>query len=127
MELCGCLSGQPAPEDLTAMKTLLPSGTLWNIDPGSGCPVVDRMVVEIGKNSSNKYEYDPYLRLFRLDRALYSPMHFPGDYGFIPGTVAEDDEPIDVLALVEQPSFPLPDPSAAGRHAGHAGGVEIRP
>jgi inorganic pyrophosphatase len=87
------------------MKTLLPEGTLWNIDPGPDSPAAVRMVVEIGKNSSNKYEYDPHLRLFRLDRALYSPMHFPGDYGFIPGTVAEDDEPIDVLALVEQPSF----------------------
>lgn len=64
------------------------------------------MVVEIGKNSANKYEYDPHLRLFRLDRTLYSPMHFPGDYGFIPGTIAEDEEPIDVLVLVEQPSFP---------------------
>ncbi len=64
------------------------------------------MVVEIGRNSTNKYEYDPRLQLFRLDRTLYSPMHFPGDYGFIPGTIAEDDEPIDILALVEQPSFP---------------------
>ncbi len=63
-------------------------------------------MVEIGKNSSNKYEYDPHLLLFRLDRTLYSPMHFPGDYGFIPGTIAEDEEPIDVLVLVEQPSFP---------------------
>jgi inorganic pyrophosphatase len=90
----------------TDMKTLVPQNTLWNIDPGPDCPAVARMVVEIGNNSSNKYEYDPHLQLFRLDRALYSPMHFPGDYGFIPGTVAEDDEPIDVLALVEQPSFP---------------------
>lgn len=64
------------------------------------------MVVEIGKNSSNKYEYDPSLRLFRLDRVLHSPMYFPGDYGFVPGTVAEDDEPIDALVLVEEPSFP---------------------
>src|SRR5581483_8966403 len=92
--------------DSTDMKTLVPQDTLWNIDPGPDCPAVARMVVEIGKNSSNKYEYDPHLQLFRLDRTLYSPMHFPGDYGFIPGTVAEDDEPIDVLALVEQPSFP---------------------
>ena len=91
---------------LTDMKTPLPHDTLWNIDPGPDCPAVARMVVEIGKNSSNKYEYDPRLQLFRLDRALYSPMHFPGDHGFIPGTIAEDDEPIDVLALVEQPSFP---------------------
>ena len=88
------------------MKRLLPNETLWNIDPGPNCPAAVRMVVEIGKNSSNKYEYDPHLRLFRLDRALYSPMHFPGDYGFIPGTIAEDDEPIDILALVEEPSFP---------------------
>jgi len=88
------------------MQTPLSNPTLWDIDPGPDCPAVTQLVVEIGKNSSNKYEYDPSLRLFRLDRALYSPMHFPGDYGFIPGTIAEDEEPIDVLALVEQPSFP---------------------
>lgn len=79
---------------------------LWNIDPGPDCPAIARMVVEIGKYSSNKYEYDPRLRLFRLDRALYSPLHYPGDYGFIPGTIAEDGEPIDILCLVEQASFP---------------------
>jgi len=64
------------------------------------------MIVEIPKNSSNKYEYDGTLGVFRLDRALYSPMHYPGDYGFIPGTLAEDGDPLDVLALVEEPSFP---------------------
>jgi inorganic pyrophosphatase len=64
------------------------------------------MIVEIGRNSSNKYEYDPELGMFRFDRALYSPMHYPGDYGFIPGTIAEDNDPIDVLCLVDQPSFP---------------------
>ena len=63
------------------------------------------MIVEIPRNSSNKYEYDGELELFRLDRALYSPMHYPGDYGFIPGTLAEDDDPIDVLCLVSEPSF----------------------
>ena len=94
------------PQVATDMKTPLPNRTLWDIDPGPDCPAVARIVVEIGKNSSNKYEYDPHLQLFRLDRTLYSPMHFPGDYGFIPGTIAEDDEPIDVLVLVEQPSFP---------------------
>jgi len=78
------------------MKTLLPKGKLWDVDPGSECPSAVRMVVEIGKNSSNKYEYDPELGVFRLDRVLYSPMHFPGDYGFIPGTIADDDAPIDV-------------------------------
>jgi inorganic pyrophosphatase len=65
-----------------------------------------RAVTEIGRNSTNKYEYDPEAGLFRLDRVLYAPMHFPGDYGFIPGTIAEDGEPLDVLTLVQEPSFP---------------------
>lgn len=78
---------------------------LYDIDPGGDCPEIVRMIVEIPKNSSNKYEYDAALGLFRLDRALYSPMHYPGDYGFIPGTLADDGDPMDVLALVAEPSF----------------------
>jgi inorganic pyrophosphatase len=64
------------------------------------------MIVEIPKHSTNKYEYDKELGLFRLDRALYSPVHYPGDYGFVPGTLAPDGDAVDVLALVEEPSFP---------------------
>lgn len=79
---------------------------LSDIDPGPRCPETVRMIVEIGKNSSNKYEYDIELNVFRLDRTLYSPMHYPGDYGFIPGTIAEDGDPIDVLSVTEHPSFP---------------------
>jgi inorganic pyrophosphatase len=79
---------------------------LYDIDPGIDCPEIVRMIVEIPKNSANKYEYDGELGIFRLDRALYSPMHYPGDYGFIPGTLAEDGDPMDVLTLVEEPSFP---------------------
>lgn len=78
---------------------------LYDLDPGEECPEVVRMIVEIPKNSSNKYEYDGNVGLFRLDRALYSPMHYPGDYGFIPGTLAEDNDPMDILALVQEPSF----------------------
>ena len=63
------------------------------------------MIVEIPKNSSNKYEYDGQLNLFRLDRALYSPLHYPGDYGFIPGTLAQDGDPLDVLTIVDDASF----------------------
>ena len=80
--------------------------SLYDIDPGPECPELVRMIVEIPRNSSNKYEYDGKLGVFRLDRALYSPMHYPGDYGFIPGTLAEDGDPMDVLALVQEPSFP---------------------
>src|SRR5579864_8913569 len=79
--------------------------SLYDIDPGSSCPEVVRMIVEIPKGSTNKYEYDAELGIFRLDRALYSPVHYPGDYGFIPGTLAADGDPLDVLALVEEPSF----------------------
>jgi len=79
--------------------------SLYDIDPGASCPEIVRMIVEIPKNSGNKYEYDGKLGVFRLDRALYSPMHYPGDYGFIPGTLAEDGDPLDALALVEEPSF----------------------
>ena len=79
---------------------------LYDIDPGPECPELVRMIVEIPRNSSNKYEYDGKLGVFRLDRALYSPMHYPGDYGFIPGTLAEDGDPMDVLALVQDSSFP---------------------
>lgn len=78
---------------------------LYDIDPGPDCPEIVRVIIEIPKNSANKYEYDGELGVFRLDRALYSPMHYPGDYGFIPGTLAEDGDPLDVLTLVDEPSF----------------------
>jgi inorganic pyrophosphatase len=108
------------------MKTLLSNQTLWDIDPGPDCPAAARMVVEIGKNSSNKYEYDPHLRLFRLDRSLYSPMHFPGDYGFIPGTTADDEEPIDVLAFGRTGELSgLPDSRPPDRDVRHAGGINV--
>jgi inorganic pyrophosphatase len=62
-------------------------------------------VIEIPKGSVNKYEYDVKLQVFRLDRTLFSPVHYPGDYGFIPGTLGKDGDPLDVLVLVEAPSF----------------------
>jgi inorganic pyrophosphatase len=78
---------------------------LYDIDPGPDCPEIVRAIIEIPKNSVNKYEYDSALGLFRLDRALYSPMHYPGDYGFIPGTLADDGDPLDIMVLVDEPSF----------------------
>jgi len=80
--------------------------SLYDLDPGADCPEIVRMIVEIPKNSANKYEYDGKLGVFRLDRALYSAVHYPGDYGFIPGTLAEDADPLDVLVLVDEPSHP---------------------
>jgi len=78
---------------------------LYDLDPGPEAPELVRMIVEIPKGSVNKYEYDGDLGIFRLDRSLYSPVHYPGDYGFIPGTLAEDHDPLDVLVLVSEPSF----------------------
>ncbi len=78
---------------------------LYDLDPGSESPEVVRAIIEIPKDSVNKIEYDGELGLFRLDRSLYSPVHYPGDYGFIPGTLAEDHDPLDVLVLVSAPSF----------------------
>ena len=79
---------------------------LYELDPGPESPELVRAIIEIPKDSANKYEYDGKLGVFRLDRTLYSPMHYPGDYGFIPGTLAEDGDPMDVLVLVHRPTLP---------------------
>jgi inorganic pyrophosphatase len=72
---------------------------------GENAPEVINAVVEIPLGEVNKYEYDKTLQLFRLDRNLHSPVHYPGDYGFIPSTLSGDGDPLDVLVLVDAPSF----------------------
>jgi len=67
---------------------------------------VIKVVVEIPKGSRNKYEYDPETKMFKYDRMLFSSVHYPSDYGFIPDTLAEDGDPLDVLVLVSEPTFP---------------------
>lgn len=64
------------------------------------------VVVEIPRGSRNKYEYDRERDIVALDRTLYSAVHFPTDYGFVPGTKASDGDPIDTLVMVEEPTFP---------------------
>ncbi|HEY2495997.1 MAG TPA: inorganic diphosphatase [Candidatus Angelobacter sp.] len=73
---------------------------------GDKAPHRVNVVIEIPKDSVNKYEYDKQLHVFKLDRTLFSPVHYPGDYGFIPCTLGQDGDPLDVLVLVESPSFP---------------------
>ena len=73
---------------------------------GSKAPQLINAVIEIPLQCSSKYEYDKELHVFRLDRNLYSPVHYPGDYGFIPSTLGDDGDPLDVLVLVDTPSFP---------------------
>jgi inorganic pyrophosphatase len=72
---------------------------------GERAPDEVNAVIEIPRGQTNKYEYDKTLHVFRLDRNLYSPVHYPGDYGFIPSTLSDDGDPLDVLVLVDAPSF----------------------
>lgn len=64
------------------------------------------MVVEIPKGSRNKYEMDHDTGRIYLDRMLFTATRYPADYGFIPETYADDDDPLDALALVSEPTFP---------------------
>ena len=76
-----------------------------NLPIGESAPDEVNAVIEIPRGQTNKYEYDKQLHVFRLDRNLYSPVHYPGDYGFIPSTLSDDGDPLDVLVLVDAPSF----------------------
>jgi inorganic pyrophosphatase len=73
---------------------------------GPHAPDLVNAVIEIPLEGISKYEYDKELHVFRLDRNLYSPVHYPGDYGFIPSTLGDDGDPLDVLVLVDTASFP---------------------
>ncbi len=64
------------------------------------------VIVEIPKGSRNKYEYDHERDVIRLDRRLFSATFYPADYGFVPDTLAEDGDPLDVLVLLDEPTFP---------------------
>jgi len=80
---------------------------LWSeIESGSDIPDVVTAVIEVPKGSRNKYEYDKEREAFMLDRVLYSPVVYPADYGFIPKSTYDDGDPMDILVLMEQPTFP---------------------
>jgi inorganic pyrophosphatase len=80
----------------------------WHdVTPGEGLPAEFTSVVEIPMGSSVKYELDKETGLLRLDRILYSAVYYPANYGFIPQTLAEDDDPLDVLVLCQEAVAPL--------------------
>jgi len=64
------------------------------------------VTVEIPSGSRHKYEYDHVRHRFVLDRVLYSSVHYPCDYGFIDGSMADDGDPLDVLVVIAEPTFP---------------------
>ncbi len=80
---------------------------LWrDIEMGPAPPERIYAVVECLKGDRNKYEYDKDIPGVVLDRVLHSNVHYPGDYGFIPRSYYDDEDPFDVLVLVEAPTFP---------------------
>jgi len=80
---------------------------LWhNLSSGPDAPDTIYTVVEVPKGNRNKYEYSKTAGVIKLDRVLYSPLHYPGDYGFIPRTYFEDGDPTDVLVMMNAPTFP---------------------
>ena len=80
----------------------------WHdISPGENLPREFYAVIEIPFGSNVKYELDKQSGLIKLDRVLYSAVYYPANYGFIPQTLAEDDDPLDVLVLCQAPVVPL--------------------
>lgn len=80
----------------------------WHdVTPGERLPGEFTTVIEIPRGSSVKYELDKDTGLLRMDRVLHSAVYYPANYGFIPQTLAEDDDPLDVLVLSQEPVDPL--------------------
>jgi inorganic pyrophosphatase len=78
----------------------------WHDVPtGPSLPDILTAVIEIPRYERNKYELDKTLGLYRLDRVLYSAVHYPGDYGFLPRTLGEDNDPLDVIVILTRPTF----------------------
>jgi inorganic pyrophosphatase len=75
--------------------------------PGSECPVFVNSIIEIPKGSKGKYELDKESGLLKLDRVLFSAVHYPANYGFIPKTYCDDKDPLDILVICSIDVDPL--------------------
>ena len=81
---------------------------IWHdLDKKRVTPEKFTAVIEISKGGKNKYELDKETGMLRLDRVLYTSTHYPANYGFIPKTYAEDNDPLDVLVLCQEQILPL--------------------
>ncbi|RMG21286.1 MAG: inorganic diphosphatase [Deltaproteobacteria bacterium] len=81
----------------------------WHDVPLERSHIAERIptIVEVPKGSKNKYELDKHTGLLALDRVLYSAVHYPANYGFIPRTYCDDGDPLDILVLSQEPIHPL--------------------
>jgi inorganic pyrophosphatase len=77
------------------------------VAPGPDIPRHVYAIIECPKGTLNKYEMSKTTNLLKLDRVLHSSVIFPQDYGFIPGTYAQDGDPLDILVMITHPTFPL--------------------
>jgi len=80
----------------------------WHmVSPGNEIPEIVNSIIEIPKGSKAKYELDKKSGLLRLDRVLFSAVHYPANYGFIPQTYCEDNDPLDILVICSIDVDPL--------------------
>jgi inorganic pyrophosphatase len=80
----------------------------WHDVPiGEEAPDEFTVVIEVPRGSKVKYELDKDTGLLEVDRILYSSLVYPANYGFIPQTLADDDDPLDALVLMQEPVQPL--------------------
>ena len=80
----------------------------WHgVSPGKNAPVLVNAIIEIPKDSKVKYEIDKASGLLKLDRVLFSAVHYPANYGFIPQTYCDDHDPLDILVLCSNYVAPL--------------------
>lgn len=80
----------------------------WHdVDPGDKAPDLVWCVIEVPKASKNKYELDKASGFLKCDRVLFSSVHYPANYGFIPRSYCEDRDPLDILVLGQEPVVPL--------------------
>lgn len=87
---------------------------LTGLETGPNLPQAIYAVVECLEGGHNKYQYDENRGIFFLNRVLHSSIQYPTDYGFVPRTIHEDSDPLDVFVLLEEPTFPgcvIPAPS----------------
>lgn len=80
----------------------------WHdVELGDHAPRIIPAVIEVPNGSKTKYELDKKSGLIKVDRILYSSVHYPANYGFIPRTYCEDHDPLDILVLSQDPVVPL--------------------
>ncbi|XP_024392687.1 soluble inorganic pyrophosphatase PPA1 isoform X1 [Physcomitrium patens] len=92
---------------LSGMERRTVAAHPWHdLEIGPEAPAIFNCVIEIGKGSKVKYELDKKSGLIKVDRILYSSVVYPHNYGFIPRTLCEDEDPIDVLVIMQEPVLP---------------------